>query len=67
MDSATTAAMQTVADTVAGVGFPIAVCWYLLSRLERKFDVFNERIAAMTEALNGLRAVIAVRTEELGK
>ncbi len=43
--------METILQAVANVGFPIAVCSYLLIRIEGKLEILAESIAGLTSVV----------------
>lgn len=43
--------MEEIYNTVANLGFPIAVCLYLLVRIEGKLDSLTKSINELTNAV----------------
>lgn len=43
--------MEEVYNTVANLGFPVAVCMYLLVRIEGKLDSLTKSINELTSAV----------------
>ncbi|MHB1043348.1 MAG: YvrJ family protein [Eubacteriales bacterium] len=47
--------LETILQAVANVGFPIAVCAYLLVRIEGKLEALSESIAELAGVVENAR------------
>lgn len=55
-----------IVQLISNVGFPIAVCCYLLWYFDKKDEQHKEEIDKMSESLNNNTAAIIAMTERLG-
>lgn len=44
--------MEELMNLVSNVGFPIAVCTYLMIRMESKLDKLNDTIVTLSTVIN---------------
>ena len=46
--------LEQIISGVANYGFPIAISWYLLSRMEAKLDKLSANIESLTHTIDSL-------------
>ena len=46
--------LEQIISGVANYGFPIAISWYLLSRMEAKIDTLSANIESLTHTIDTL-------------
>lgn len=56
---------NTITNVISNLGFPIAVCVYMIYVNQKQTQAHKEEVSKMTEAINELKLAIASLIEKI--